>query len=256
MQEEQKNPASTDDPQGEKIDNYEKYLLQGRGAIIQKLRQLEKSKSMITAHFGGGKYSMLTAVVDVMPDRDLLVLDYGANETLNKKILEAKRIIFKTRHQGITAQFTADRLQRAKRQGKTAFACALPDSLLWVQRREFYRIRVPMSEHLNVEFVDRNNQPVSYEILDLSIGGLCIHRTDNRIAFEEEQLFINTKINLSPTQSGYVNLQVRNIIPVKADDPSAGVRVGCQFIDLSMEMSGHIQRYIHTIEALTRHLEK
>ncbi len=256
MHEEQENPARTDDPQGEKIDNYEQYLLQGRGAIIQKLRQLEKSKSMITAHFGGGKYSMLTAVVDVMPDRDLLVLDYGANETLNKKILQADRIVFKTRHQGITAQFTANKLQRAKRQGKTAFACPLPDSLLWVQRREFYRIRVPMSEQLNVEFVDSNNQVVNYEVLDLSIGGLCVHRTDSRITFEEEQLFINSKLNLSPTLSGYVNLQVCNIIPVKADDPSAGERIGCRFIDLGMEMSGHIQRYIHTIEALTRHLEK
>jgi len=250
-------PASNDSSKQQgKVDNYEQYLLHGRGAIIQKLRQLAKGKNMITAHFGGGKHTMLTFVVDVMPDRDLLVLDYGANEAMNEKLLSAPRIVFKTQHQGVTAQFTATEIQRAKLQGKTAFACPIPDDLLWVQRREFYRVRIPRGEPLTVEIVNEEDQVIQYDAIDISIGGISLHNTSNDIAFEAGQEFINCKLNFSTGESGLVKLLVRNILPLKADNPDAGDRIGCAFMELGNDISNSIQRYINAIDAHLRRVQE
>ncbi len=254
MQDKLQNSAGSSQ-QKDNIENYEQYLLHGRGAIIQKLRQLGKSKNMITAHFGGGQYSMLTVVIDVLPDRDLLVLDYGANETINKKLLDTNRVVFKTQHDGITAQFTATRLQRCKLHGKTAFACPIPEDLLWVQRREFYRVRIPLGENVTCTLVNGENESVTYKVLDISISGLCLHNTSNKIQFEVEQTFSNCKLNLANHGTEAVNLIVRNVIPIKQDDPSAGERVGCCFANLASDLSANIQRYIHTIDALTRRVD-
>lgn len=249
-----KAPNSDEQQQADSIENLEQYLLNGRGAIIQKLRQLGKGKNMITAHFGGGKYSMLTVVVDVLPDRDLLVLDYGSNEKINKKLLEAKRIVFKTQHEGITAQFTANQMQRAKLQGKTAFACPIPDSLLWVQRREYYRIRVPLGDSVTCELNSPDKEIISLKVLDISIGGICLEITGDEIEFEADQTYLNSKLILSTTGEGIVSLRVQNIIPLKQDAPEAGHRIGCSFIDLSMDTSTQIQRYINNIDAMNRRI--
>ena len=237
------------------VDNYEKYLLHGRGAIIQKLRQLEKSRSLITAHFDGGKHSMLTAVVDVMPDKELVVLDYGADEKLNRKLLQASRVVFKTQHEGITAQFTVNRVQKAKRHGRPAFACPLPDSLLWVQRREFYRVRVPLGDPVHCEIAVPDEEPLRVPIIDISMGGVALNDTENVIDTEIGQNLPPCKLLLGEHGDALVTLTVRNIMPVQPDDPAAGHRIGCEFQDLAMDTSTTIQRYIHAVEALRRRVE-
>lgn len=246
--------SSEQQQQNDSIENMEQYVLHGRGTIIQKLRQLGKGKNMITAHFGGGKYSMLTVVVDVLPDRDLLVLDYGSNETINKKLIEAKRIVFKTQHEGITAQFTATQIQRAKLQGKTALACPIPENLLWVQRREYYRVRIPLGDTVTCELVNPQGEPISFNVMDISIGGMCLESTSNTIEFESDQTYLNCKLVMSSTGEGLVSVRVHNSIPIKHDAPEAGNRIGCSFIDLSMDTSTLIQRYIHNIDAMNRRI--
>ena len=88
--------SDTDKPKVANIEDYEKYLLYSRGEIIQKLRQLGKGKNLITGHIGNE--TVLTAVIDVLSDNNLVVLDYAANEALNQKLIDAKRVIKNFRH--------------------------------------------------------------------------------------------------------------------------------------------------------------
>ena len=236
------------------IENFEQYMLYNRAGIIQKLRQLGKSRNLITAHFGDGQFSMLTVVVDVMPDKDMLVLDYGSDEKMNKRMLAAKRIVFKTQHLGITAQFTCTSIQKAKRHGKSAFACNLPDSLLWVQRREFYRVKVPLNDNVTCELY-HNDEAIQFPVLDISIGGLALHYTDQPIELEAGQVFYNCRLVLSNMGEGSVNLEVRNQLPGATSGLPSGSRIGCTFFDLPTDLSSTIQRYIHTIDSMRRRTE-
>lgn len=68
-------------------------MLHGRGEIMQKLRQLGKKNSLITLHFG--EQSMLSTVVDVLADKNLLVLDYGGDEDINQKLIKHNHAIVK-----------------------------------------------------------------------------------------------------------------------------------------------------------------
>lgn len=252
MNNHQDNPGAPNQGQRDNIENVEQYLLYSKAAIVQKLRQLSKGKNMITAHFGQGQNSLLTLVVDVLPDKDLLVLDYGADEKVTRKLLEAERAVFKTSYEGITAQFSTSGFQRAKRHGKAAIACRLPDALLWVQRREFYRIRVPMSEVVSCELLNQDNEPVQLPTLDLSVGGLALHHTGQPIEFEEGQVYEICKLLIPDINPVQISLEIRNIIPIGTMD-NDGYRIGGQFINPGMDTSSLIQRYIQSIETqLTR----
>ncbi len=247
--------STIDSTEQSKVDNYEKYLLSSRAAIIQKLRQLAKSKNNITAHFGGGKYSMLTQIVDVLPDKDLVVLDYGSNEATNKKLLQSKRTVFKTQHEGVTAQFSTDYLQKAKLHDKPAFACAIPESLLWVQRREFYRVRIPLRDNVFCELIHDEEILISYPVLDISIAGLAIRVEDSRYNIEPGMLFNGTRLILPDEESGLVNIEIMNQLPLKQDNPEAGLRFGGAFHNISTDISTKIQRYIYEIELMNRQIK-
>ncbi len=238
-----------------KVDNYEKYLLSSKAAIIQKLRQLAKSKNNITAHFGSGKYSLLTQVVEVLPDKDLVVLDYGSNEAINKKLLQSEHTVFKTQHEGVTAQFSTDFLQKARLHGKPAFACAIPESLLWMQRREFYRVRIPLRDNIFCELIHNEEILVSYPVLDISIAGLAIRIEESKYDIEPGMFFNGARLILPNEESGLVNIEIMNQLPLKQDNPEAGLRFGCQFHNISTDISAKIQRYIYDIELMNRQIK-
>jgi len=248
--------ASQSDTDQSKVDNYEQYLLSSRAAIIQKLRQLSKSKSNITAHFGGGKYSLLTQIVDVLPDKDLVVLDYGSNEGTNKKLLQSKRTVFKTQHEGVTAQFSTDFLQKARLHGKPAFACAIPESLLWVQRREFYRVRIPLRDKVFCELIHDEEILVPYPVLDISIAGLAIRVEEVKYNIEPGLIFNGARLILPNEESGLVNIEIMNQLPLKHDEPDGIQRFGCAFQNISTDISTKIQRYIYDIELTNRQVKE
>lgn len=237
----------TDKPNAQvaNIEDYEKYLLHSRGEIIQKLRQLGKDKNLVTAHVGNE--TILTAIIDVLSDNDLVVLDYAAEEKLNKKLVEAKRVILHTQHQGITAQFTVSNIKKARLKGNTVLACPLPENLLWVQRREAYRVRIPRSSRVTCEFYNANQTRVECDIIDISASGFAISNEHNKLNYQVGDLFQNCKLHLADFGSATIDIEIRNEIQL----PDS-LRIGCAFINLNTDTSSIVQRFIHMIDALQR----
>lgn len=221
-------------------------MLYGRGEIMQKLRQLGKKNSLLTIHFN--EQSMLSTVVDVLADKNLLVLDYGGDEELNQKLLKYDRAVIKTDYDGITAQFSISNIRKARLQGKSSFACSLPESVLWVQRREFYRVRIPLSETVTCELIHGDNHRTEYPVLDISTGGIALFDINDELELEPGNIFHNCKLTLGEHDSALINLEIRNHIPVNPDDPSKGTRCGCAFINLVGDFEGSVQRFINLVD--------
>lgn len=228
------------------IENIEHYMLYGRGEIIQKLRQLGKKNSLITVHFG--EQSMLSTIVDVLSEKNLLVLDYGGNEELNQKLLQQNRAIVKTDFDGITAQFTITDFRKARLQGESCIACTLPESILWVQRRESYRVRIPLSDTVTCELIHGDNNRTEYSVLDISAGGLGLFDPNDELELEPGNIFHNCKLTLSENDSAFLNLEIRNHIPMNPQDMSKGTRCGCLFLNLSGDFASSVQKFINLVD--------
>lgn len=221
-------------------------MLYGRGEIMQKLRQLRKKNSLITLHFND--HSMLSTVVDVLADKNLLVLDYGGDEELNQKLLKHDRAVIKTDYDGITAQFSIKGIRKARLQGKPSFACPLPESVLWVQRREFYRVRIPLSETVTCELIHGDNNRTEYRVLDISTGGLALFDQNDELELEPGNVFHNCKLTLGKHDSAFINLEVRNNIPVNPYEDSEDKRCGCAFLNLTGDFEASVQKFINIVD--------
>lgn len=236
-------------------ESQEQFLLHNHNQIIQKLRLLIKNHVFITATFNNGSQSMNTVIIDVIKDMDLLALDYGPSQSVNEQLLNAGRIIFKASFDGIDVQFTATSITRAKYQGESVFAVPIPDEMLWVQRREFFRVKIPLGEPALVEIRQSDDSFREYKLFDISAGGLSFIDEYYDLQVEPGIVISHCRLELPGQGSGKVNLEVRNLIPMKAGDRQAGRRIGCNFHNMGMSFAATIQRYIHAVESARKRFE-
>ncbi len=119
-------------------------MLHNRAMIINNLSMLAKQKCMISASLGG-KETVLTFIVAINYKEGTLILDYGSSDYLNKKMLSTPNVKFNTSFIGIEVAFTSDRITLIKYEGEPAFSMPIPSSLYWYNRREYYRVKTPMT---------------------------------------------------------------------------------------------------------------
>lgn len=235
-----------DTPKIDSIENLEHYMLYGRGEIMQKLRQLGKKHSLISIHFN--EFSMLSTVVDVLSDKNLLVLDYGGNEEVNQRLLKHNRAVVKTDYDGIQAQFTIKDIRKARLQGKPSFACALPEDVLWVQRRELYRVKIPLNEVVTCELIHGDNNRTEYPVIDISAGGIGLFDQNDELELEPGNIFHNCKLSLGNHSTLFINLEIRNHALKNPNDSDSGMRCGCAFQNLAGDSEISLQKFINVVD--------
>lgn len=236
------------------VEDQEDFVLDNPIAIIGKLRQLAKGKTMLTAYFKGGSQTMNTMVMEVLKDMDLVALDYGPTPELNEQLLQSDRVVFKAELEGITAQFNADSVTRAKLKGDTVFAIPIPTQMLWVQRRQFFRVSVPLGVPAYCEIRQEDGSYRKYPIMDMSAGGMCLHDEHNDFKVQTGDRLHNCKLELPEFGNGKVILEIRGIYNMGKSNK--GRRIGCAFHNLGMSFAATVQRYINHIDAMRRRIGK
>lgn len=226
----------------------ERFLLTSQTAIANVLTDLSKRPDILTAYFNHGKEYILTAVLKVMPERNLLVLDYGADEKLNQRLLEYGRAVCVTKHDNISIKFGCNILQRAKFQERQALAASLPETLYRQQRREFFRVPLPTVNTIKCHVPQPEQEPLALNMTDISCGGIGLIDPQRRFNPEVGTMLQGCRVDLPETGTLVFDLVVRNSFLQPQNDGSQVRRIGCAFVGLPLDKNAIIQRYIHRVQ--------
>lgn len=226
----------------------ERFLLTSKFAINNVLLNLAKRPEIITAYFNHGKEYILTAVLAVMPERDLLVLDYGPDEKQNQRMLDYGRVICVTKHDSVSIKFNCNILKRAKLQDRQAFAASIPDSLFRQQRREFFRVTMPQVHPFKCHINIPDQAEIILAISDISVGGLCLIEPTEQFNPAPGTLLPNCHIELPDMGTLVFDLVVRSNFMTIQNDGARVRRVGCAFHKLPMDKNAVIQRFLHRLQ--------
>jgi flagellar brake protein len=230
--------------------DYSEYLLHGKSEILFVLRGIMASTDRITINFNEGRDFLLSAVIAV--DDDGLTLDYGSTHEMNQKALKADKVFCITRHEKVRIQFVLRGLRQIDYQGRPAFRAALPDSVLRLQRREYYRLTTPIVNPLKCQIpitqADGSSSTILVNIVDISGGGIAIMVPPPDVPFETGAKLANCKIDLPEVGTLIATLQVRSIFDVTLRSGTQVKRAGCQFVKLPGPMLTLVQRYIIKVE--------
>lgn len=221
------------------------YTIHSRLEIRHILRAVQHKNELVTAYFGQGNDFVLTSILDVDTQEDgTLLLDYGANDTLNKRLLESERIILVTAQDRVKVQFTVERIEKTEYMGRPAFRMALPDSLLKLQRREYYRLATPVVNPIKCAISGAGGGKIELVISDISLGGIAVMRYEHLIKLESGDRFADCHIVLPGAGTVSTGIEIRNQQETPTKSGTKVRRAGCMFTDIPATQQAAIQRYI------------
>ncbi|MDO8933959.1 MAG: flagellar brake protein [Rhodocyclaceae bacterium] len=230
--------------------DYAQFLLRSQSEIVYVLKSLLEHVSQITIFFNEGKDLLLTTLVAL--EDDGLLLDLGASSETNRKALTVEKLFCVASLEKVRIQFLLRGLTQTTFEGRPAFRAALPTDLLRLQRREFFRLTMPITRPLKcqipiTEGESGNSFVVDVNVVDISGGGLAIALPEG-IDFDPEKEFPNCRIELPEVGVVTTTLKVRNQFEITLRSGGRVRRAGCEFVKLPGPMLTLVQRYIIKIE--------
>lgn len=226
-------------------DNYSQYLLHSPREIAYVLRQLAAKHSLVTAVYGSDQEFLLTSVVGVTEENTHVFLDLGPNQGATRQAISRGRLICDTQLERIKIQFEVVQPETSEVDGLPALKVPLPAVLLRLQRREYYRLSVPLSDDMLCAIPLESGRTLNARIIDISGGGVALTVTPANFPFAPGTKFENCSLSL-PGSSAPIrfNMEVRNLFRIEQRDGREMVRAGCQFVDMHISIANQIQRYI------------
>lgn len=233
-------------------DDYSKYLLHSKTEILFLLRALLDKGALITVYFNKGNDFLLTSILSVAQDASHIVLDCGSSDEMNRRAVQSDKLICVTSHEKVKVQFIVRRLEPVLYQDRPAFRAPVPETILRLQRREYYRLTTsvvkPLKCFIPVPQPDGGSTIVEANVVDISGGGVGIIASSDAIQFEVDSVFDNCRLELPDAGTFNARLRVRSVFEVTSRNGTSAMRYGCQFVDLPGSAVNAIQRYIIKVE--------
>lgn len=216
--------------------------------IVSILRALKDTNETITLYFNQGDDFIISSMFSVDEEEGVMVLYAGSNATANKQAMLAGKLIAITQLAKVKIQFVANNVKMAQYRGRQALLADIPDSVLRLQRREYFRlivpIRVPVKCKINIPQEEGPPKAVEVNVYDISAGGVGISTPPTEIPFDIDMTFEKCEIDLPGVGVLIVSLNVRSIFEVSTKEGNASWRAGCWFVNLSGPMLSLLQKYI------------
>jgi c-di-GMP-binding flagellar brake protein YcgR len=225
-----------------------KYRIASRVEIVAILRDLLKASELVTAYFNEGRDFVVTAVLQVDAERGFAVLDSGANTQQNERLLASGQLNATASQHGVRIQFRAGPIQLVTFDGRPAFRVPIPDSLVKLQRREYYRMPTPLTRPVKCELPAAEGERAHVVIADISVGGVCLMGQPEGVNLQLGQTLPGCRILLPDTGTVTTNLVVRNSYTVTLKNGTAARRTGCEFVRLGAQQEAMVQRYIMKLD--------
>jgi c-di-GMP-binding flagellar brake protein YcgR len=228
-------------------DELEKFTSSNRREILFYLHQLINDGERVSVVFDGGNETVLTVLLDIDEAENMLLFDWGGSETANRKLLRCERNFFVCAPHGVKNQFMTGLVYETSYKKRPAFATRLPNQYTRLQRREFFRLVLPLTRRPPCLLTRDDGSTLQLSVVDISIGGIAAELTGGKLDYAPGQVLKGARIDLKGIGTLDVDLEVRNSGEVQRGGKVAA-RIGCQFAKLSHAMENQLQRFITDVQ--------
>lgn len=228
--------------------------------IVLAMRRLVREDVPVLLSYGGEGDVVHTRVLDVAADGRSMFLEWGPDDTVSQLVLDAGAVPCQAELDNVRLHFAIEpalgRVEYLK-----AFAAKVPDLMMRVQRREYYRLAIEPDDGVGctVELrrPDGSTREAEVTLVDLSGGGMSFRLPlvlGAQLRLHAELLV--TKLALADAGELETRVRIRNLARFQGDEGQSWVRAGCQFLDLRVGHIATVQRVIGHIERQRRAEER
>lgn len=226
------------------------FRIHSKKEIQSILRGIARTGALAALYYDDENDFILTTLLGV--DEHNIWLDVSPRETDNQRILPSNKIIFVSSHLQVKVQFIAHNIDNVLFQNKKVFCLPMPNSLLHLQRREYFRLLVPVKKPLTCIIPAKPSAPVlnnSPTIMDISVGGVALECQEHDTEFRPGKIYSACNINLPNIGMLTATILVKNIFIITMRNGEVKKRAGCEFIHLNGTMAILLQRYIAHLQS-------
>jgi c-di-GMP-binding flagellar brake protein YcgR len=229
----------------DQVGDDDRFRIHSRMEIVALLRAVAAHREIVTVNFGGAQDFVVSAVLAVNPDFEEVVLDHGADEPAMQRLLRAERLRITTQLNQVRIHFQADAASAVTFDGGPAFRVRLPDSVLRLQRRDAYRLKIPLGRPLLCDIPRGEGDPgpvMRVRVRDISVAGVALTDYPKDLRVAVGTVWPGCRINLPDLGPLVADVEVMH---ATEGEPR---RCGCRFRNLPLAMANLIQRYITRVE--------
>lgn len=232
-------------------DTVAKFVLSGRRQIRQLLQELIDRHALIGGHFGSGG-SFLTALLELSDDEETITLDASPDPETHRRVLSASKLLCVTQLDRIRIQFALHDLDEGRQDGRNVLYAPVPTEMLRLQRRDAFRLPVPLSHAatclIRTKGVAEPKVEVVGRLLDVSVGGIALQLPPDIAEFVIGSRLEDCQLRLPYIDPIPLQLRVCNISRQEQRSGALMLRIGMSFADLPRSAENAIQRYIFNTE--------
>ena len=220
--------------------------------IIHNLSILIKHKCLVSVHFGEDQAFFLTAILEINAANNALIFDYGPKEALNRQLLNAAPVIFRADFAGIKVSFKGGKMMQILYKQAPAFTMPIPESIFWLQRREYFRVMSPQSKSSYCQLLLEGHPPVNLMLYDMSLKGISVLNTSAEISgllVPGAQLY-QCRLVLSGTGEDTISLKIRYKLILNPGKIAALKiqKIGCLITRITPVFEAAVQRHINQLQ--------
>ena len=234
-------------------DEFAQFFLSSRSEVVFYLNLLARRQSLLTAYLDAGKKFFQTSVVGLDESAGSLLLAPPQMTPPGPELTNASRITLMTNLDRVKIQIRLPQISSTTYRGKDVLLSTIPEAVLRLQRRDFFRLEPPLSTPIHCKLAafspDGTTSVFELPLSDISGGGLSlIAPTEIAAYFPGDALFRQCRLEIPNDGVVQVNLRVRKTVEMPSINGLHNLRIGCEFVNLPGSSQSFIERYITRIE--------
>lgn len=230
------------------IDSDDPFLVTSQLGIKSVLRALVVQKTLVHLRLEQHGQAIITTLLDVDSEQDRVVIDAAASPAFNERLIRAPKLHFDARVDQIRVQFHTGQATQCLFDQRAAFSLPSPNALRRLQRRDHFRIDIPVSTPLFCELPLKSGKNIVLPVKDISAGGVALLDRNEEFTQTEGAVLKQCTFQLDDIGTVALNLRVRRISNQVLGDWSLTRVVACEFVYPAQGDAIMIQNYIGRLE--------
>lgn len=232
------------------------FRIPSRREMLSILQDMADKGTHAALYYDAAHNFIMTTVLAATEDG--IWLDVGPFPPDNKRVLLSDKLTLVSLHQHVKIQFEVREIQSALYDEAEAFYIELPDYLIRIQRREYFRLSIPPDAPVKCIIPcmppnpDKSAEPVDtreFPVFDISGGGIALLCEEDETSLQPGKQFQDCRISLPDFGMLKADLVVKNNVSFTAFNNTVKTRVGCELHQLSTRMQDQLHRYINQLQS-------
>lgn len=213
--------------------------------ILSILHMIAERSTRVALYFNEGKSVVLTMVLGA--DEKGVWVDATPNPTDNRNVLNSQQLFCVSTHNQAKVQFASGSATQVVYGDNLAYYLPLPDKMLRLQRRDYFRLVTPVVNPLKCIAHPHPSKPQitqAYTVFDISVGGVGLLCKPEETELILGGTYRDCQIELPEVGTITVTLQIKNSYEVMDRKGNSTRRMGCMFINPDGKATMQLQRYV------------